>query len=87
MKVIFKGSFLKAVSKLSGKRLKMRIARTIEDSENAPSVNELKNFSKLKIFDDYYRIRMGQYRIGVKLENHTLVFVAMDIYRIFPLFD
>lgn len=39
MKVIFKGSFLKAVSKLSDKRLKMRIAKAIEDSENATSLD------------------------------------------------
>jgi mRNA interferase RelE/StbE len=36
----------------------------------------------------YYRIRLGDYRVGLKIENNTVCFVRFlhrkDIYRYFP---
>jgi mRNA interferase RelE/StbE len=88
MKVIFKKSFLKAISKLPDQRLKLKIAGIIENTEKASTLLELKNVSKMKGFDDIYRIRLGQYRIGIKLEDDILFFVAFahrkDIYKLFP---
>ena len=88
MKVGFKNSFLKAVSKIPDKQLKLKIATVIEDAEKAESLNEIKNLIKLKGYSDYFRIRLGQYRIGLKLENDVFFFVAFahrkDIYKTFP---
>jgi mRNA interferase RelE/StbE len=88
VKVKFKSSFLKAVSKHPDKRLKLRIAKIIEGAEIAESINDLKNLSKLKGCNDCYHIRIGQYRIGLKIENNELYFVAFahrkDIYKTFP---
>ena len=37
---------------------------------------------------EYFRIRIGDFRIGLRLENDTLIFVRClnrkDIYRYFP---
>jgi mRNA interferase RelE/StbE len=88
MKVIFKKSFLKAISKLPDHRLKLKISGIIENTEEASTLLEIKNVSKMKGFDDFYRIRLGQYRIGIKLEDDILFFVAFahrkDIYKLFP---
>jgi mRNA interferase RelE/StbE len=46
------------------------------------------NIKKLAGFDMYYRIRVGDYRIGVKLEKDIVYFVVVehrkDVYKTFP---
>ncbi len=50
--------------------------------------DEIPHFSKLEGYDTYYRIRVGDYRIGVKIEGDTFVFMRVlhrkEIYRYFP---
>ncbi|MCA9917044.1 MAG: type II toxin-antitoxin system RelE/ParE family toxin [Anaerolineales bacterium] len=39
-------------------------------------------------YESYFRIRLGDYRIGIEVENQTVIFVRIlhrkDIYRRFP---
>jgi mRNA interferase RelE/StbE len=88
MKVEFKKSFLKELQKLRNKGLKNSIADCIVQVESANSISQIKNIKKLAGFDDYYRIRIGDYRIGLKIENNTVYFVVFehrkDIYKKFP---
>ena len=43
---------------------------------------------KLSGYTDYYRIRIGEYRIGLKYSNKTITLVRFlhrkDIYKFFP---
>jgi len=43
---------------------------------------------KMQGFDSYYRIRVGDYRIGVETSEGQVIFVCFlnrkDIYRYFP---
>ncbi|WP_417909752.1 type II toxin-antitoxin system RelE family toxin [Candidatus Electronema sp. PJ] len=43
---------------------------------------------KLKGYDTFYRVRIGDYRIGLKLAEDGLIFVRClhrkEIYRYFP---
>ena len=88
MKVEFKKSFLKELQKLRNKGLKNSIADCIVQVESAQSINQIKNIKKLAGFEDYYRIRIGDYRIVVKIEEDTIYFVVFehrkDIYKNFP---
>lgn len=88
MKVEFKKSFLKELRKLKNKPLQNSIHKCIIQVELAESITEIKNVKKLAGFDVYYRIRVGDYRIGVKLENDLVTFVVFehrkDIYKTFP---
>jgi len=88
MKVEFKKSFLKGLKKLKNKNLKNSIADYIIQVESAENTTHIKNLKKLSGYDVYYRIRVGDYRIGVKVENEVVYFVAFDhrknIYRTFP---
>lgn len=49
---------------------------------------EIPHFSKLEGFENYYRIRIGDYRIGVKIEDNAFIFMRVlhrkEIYRFFP---
>ncbi|MCY7326981.1 MAG: type II toxin-antitoxin system RelE/ParE family toxin [Saprospiraceae bacterium] len=52
------------------------------------TLDEIPHFTKLEGYDHYYRIRIGDYRIGFKMEDSTLVFMRVlhrkEIYRYFP---
>ena len=88
LKVEFKSSFVKDLKKIQDPGLKARLKQTIESVEQAGDLPSLDDIKKLKGGDRYYRIRIGDYRIGLILENETVVFVRFlhrkDIYRYFP---
>jgi len=88
MKIEFKKSFLKELKKLKNKNLKNSIADCIIQVEFAKNPTDIKNLKKVTGYDVYYRIRVGDYRIGVKIENDIVYFVVCEhrkeIYRRFP---
>jgi mRNA interferase RelE/StbE len=51
-------------------------------------LGEIIHVKKLKGSEDYYRIRIGNYRVGIILADDTVIFVRFlhrrDIYRYFP---
>ena len=88
MRSEFKASFLKAVKKIDDHQLKTEIASVIQHVETVETIKQIKNLKKLKGYKQYYRIRIGDYRIGIKIEGDMVFFVDIDhrknIYRIFP---
>lgn len=88
MKTVFKASFLKAIKKIDSDQLKADIANAILNVESAESQRQINQLKKLKGYKQYYRIRIGDYRIGIKIEAEIVIFVDIDhrknIYRIFP---
>lgn len=88
MNLEFKASFVRDLEKIKDNKLKARIQGVIEAVEQAPGLQEIVNVRKLKGSDRYYRIRMGDYRIGLSVEKDTVTFVRFlhrkDIYRYFP---
>jgi mRNA interferase RelE/StbE len=88
MKVEFKKSFLKELQKLRDKSLKNDIYEAITQVESAQNIGHIKNLKKLSGYDIYFRIRISNYRIGIKVERETVYFVVFehrkDIYRNFP---
>jgi mRNA interferase RelE/StbE len=88
MNVRFKKSFLKDINQLKNQRLKDAIYECIVEVEKADRISQVKNLKKLSGFDSYYRIRIADYRIGLKLIDDTVYFVVLDhrkdIYKEFP---
>ena len=88
MRVEFKESFLKDLRSIKDKSLKARVKDAIENVENAKRLDEINHFKKLKLGRNYYRIRISDYRIGLKVENEIVTFIRIlnrkDIYRYFP---
>ena len=88
MKLEFTNKFLKQVSKIKDKKLAKEIEKVIEVTEKAASLSEINNLKKLKGYKDFYRIRLGDYRIGIYFNNGDLTFAAIDnrkdIYKYFP---
>jgi mRNA interferase RelE/StbE len=88
LKVEFKKSFVKDLKRLEHAPVKNQIKEVIEIAEQAQSLRDITNIKKLRGGDRYYRIRLGDYRIGLILEDDTLIFVRFlhrkDLYRYFP---
>ena len=88
MKVEFRESFAKDLKGVKDKSLLNRIKESIDATEKANSLVELSNLKKLKGGGNYFRLRIGDYRLGIALENDIVVFVRFlnrrDIYKYFP---
>jgi len=88
LKVDFKKSFLRDVKRVRDASVKTWVRETIQSIEEAQVPQEIRDLKKLKQGERYYRIRIGDYRLGLILENDTFVFVRIlhrkDLYRYFP---
>jgi mRNA interferase RelE/StbE len=84
----FTSKFLKQVSKIDSVRLRNEISIIINEAEKTENLSTLKNIKKLAGFRNHYRIRVGDYRIGLYYSNNILEFAAFDhrkdIYKYFP---
>ena len=88
MKTAFRESFARDLKAVRDKKLLQRVKESIEAVERAESLNSLPNLKKLRGAKSYFRLKLGDYRIGLALENDTVVFVRFldrkDIYKYFP---
>ena len=88
MKVEFRQSFAKDLKGVTDKGLLKRVKDVIEAVEKADSLTDISNLKKLKGGGNCFRLRVGDYRVGVSLENETVLFVRFlnrrDIYKYFP---
>lgn len=88
MTLEFRTSFTKDLGRVRDRSLLKRVKETIEEVEAAARVLDLKNLKKLRTEGHYYRLRLGDYRIGLLIEDNTIVFVRLlhrsEIYRYFP---
>jgi mRNA interferase RelE/StbE len=71
MKVEFLEQFSKDLDTISDSRTKSKIAAKIFEIEEATSLDQITNLKKLKGFKNIYRIRVGDYRIGLYYERGT----------------
>jgi len=77
LKVEFKKSFVKDLERVRDKGLKERVRQTIERIEEAHTLQEIGNVKKLRGGERYYRIRIGDYRLGLVLEGDTVIFSVL----------
>ena len=84
----FKGSFLKDLKRIKDIAIRDRVRETIQSVEQAQHLQEIGNLKKLRYGDRYYRVRIGDYRLGLILEGDTVIFARFlhrkDLYRYFP---
>ena len=88
MRIEFRKTFEKDLRKLNDKSLLAKLKAAIETIEQADSLDAIPNLKKLKGDDGYFRIRIGDYRVGLFLAGETLLFVRVvhrrEFYRYFP---
>ncbi len=63
----------------------MAILQSLEISDN---LSKCQNIKKLKGHDIYYRLKIGDYRLGFSFENNEINIIRFlhrkDIYKLFP---
>ena len=88
MNVRYLKSFLRDAEKLRDKKIKQQLRAHIEGIKAAQQRKDISQLKKLKGHPYAYRIRIGNYRIGVFIENDCVAFVRFvkrnDIYKLFP---
>ncbi len=88
MDVLYEASFVKDLKQIKDKRLLKRVQKVIDSIKMASTPNDLANMKKLQGFDAYYRIRLGNYRIGAEMVSDQIILVRIlhrkEIYRRFP---
>lgn len=88
MKTSYRKSFTRDLKKVKDQIILDGVRDAIEQVEAAISSQEISNLKKLSGTEDCFRIRVGDYRIGVAIEGDTVEFVRClprrDLYRFFP---
>lgn len=88
MKTVYLESFKKDIRKIKDKQVKNGLLNLIEKIKASGNITEIINLKKIKGSKGFYRVKLGNYRVGVKLEGDTLTFIRFlhrkDIYRYFP---
>ncbi len=88
MNVKFEASFARDLKRIKDRRLLRRVQKVIEAVKAAPDLNEIRDLKKMQGYDAFYRVRLGDYRIGIEVVAGEVIFVRIlhrkDIYRYFP---
>ena len=89
MNLEFKKSFARDLKKSkTDKPLLERVQQVIQEAEEAQAIHGIRNLKKLKAQGNHYRIRIGDYRLGLVIEDKTVCFVRClrrsEVYRYFP---
>ena len=88
MRVEFRRSFVKDLERVRDRRLRERVREAIEEIERAARLEEVRGVKRLRGGEGYYRIRVGDYRLGLVLEGERVVLVRFlhrrEVYRYFP---
>ena len=88
MDVTFDKSFSKSIDKINDKVVLKRIEKVILQCEKASEPNQISNLKKMVGYKNYFRIKSGDYRIGVEITDQIIDFIIIahrkDIYNRFP---
>jgi len=80
--------FNKDISKLRDKKVLLSVKSALQSIESAKTLSELPNLKKMTGTINYFRIRIGEYRMGIYFANNTVFVVRFlhrkEIYRYFP---
>ena len=58
--------FQKDISKIHDAKIKRSVSETIENIRQAENLISVTNLKKLTGYKDFYRIKLGNYRIGLE---------------------
>jgi len=85
---LFRESFERDLAAITSTGLLQRIQKVIEQVEAAKTFREIPNLKRLETKGKYFRIRLGDYRVGLVFEKGAVTFVRClhrrEIYRYFP---
>lgn len=88
MKVVFLRSFLKDIKKIKDPKIARKIEQLLIELQQVDSLDEIKDIKKMSGYSIAYRIKIGNYRLGMFKENGQVELARFlkreDIYKVFP---
>tara|TARA_R110001606_G_scaffold324158_1_gene470959 strand:- start:422 stop:688 length:267 start_codon:yes stop_codon:yes gene_type:complete len=88
MEVIYLKSLEKDLKKIKDKKLLKKIASVFINLENTDTLIKFSGLKKLSGHPEAYRIRVGDYRLGIFYSNEIITIARFlkrnDIYKLFP---
>jgi mRNA interferase RelE/StbE len=76
------------LKKIKDKNILVDVKDSIINIETAKNLKEIINLEKIKGDDNYFRIRIKNYRIGLFIDQNTVNIVRClhrkDMYKFFP---
>jgi mRNA interferase RelE/StbE len=88
VRVAYEASFARDLKNIRDGLALRQVQRVIEEIKAAERLDEIRNLTKLRGYVNAYRIRLGEYRIGIESDGEQVVLVRIlhrkDIYRYFP---
>ncbi len=88
MKVEYRKRFLKELSRIPSPIRKEIEAFVFEELLKYNTLFECKKVEQLKNYTGFYKVRFGDYRLGIRKDNETIILERAlhrkDIYRYFP---
>jgi mRNA interferase RelE/StbE len=88
MKLKVQKPFEKDILNIRNKKLAAQINAVLQQLETCKSISEIKHLKKLAASGNYYRIRVGNYRMGIKIVKDEILLLRFmdrkDIYKYFP---
>ena len=88
MQVNFTKRFSKQLDTLHDEVLRVKLRTTVSMVMAASTIRDIPHLKKLKGHLSAYRIKLGDYRIGLFIEEDNVLFAAFehrkDIYNKFP---
>ena len=88
MEIKIDKSFQKDTKRIKDKTILQKVANTIANVQRARNLDEIKNLQKIKGTTSMYRIRIGDYRLGIFVSESSVEFIRClhrkDIYKYFP---
>ncbi len=89
MKIIYKNTFFKDLKKVD-KNILIKLNNIIWYINKVSNIGELDivDLEKLKWFKSFYRIRIWDYRVWIKINNNKIFMLRLlhrkDVYKKFP---
>ena len=88
MKIALRKQFINNLQAIRSHELADDIEFLVNTVESSNNISLIPGIKKLKGYEDYYRIRLDDYRIGIKLSGDTVILVCIYhraiIYQNFP---
>ena len=89
MKFRIEKSFDRDVGRIKDKKLLKKLRTFISTTENVDTIREISHIKKIEGYKSYYRVKIGEYRLGMDaVSEREVVFLRFlhrkDIYRYFP---
>lgn len=85
MRTRFRESFRRDLERIKDRRILGRVANAIEAIEQAQTLADIPHLKKLRGWKDLFRIRIGEFRVVLVLEEATVEFLRClhrkDVYR------